>query len=91
MPENAFEEVHILCRRLVKACGEKGLVAEQLSSTRVHAGVTNAGMLAEVIRCMPDKGEVLHWWWSWGEPICPAEDIEKAAKMIAYVVTPQNA
>ncbi|MCO6006649.1 hypothetical protein NE236_16815 [Actinoallomurus purpureus] len=37
---------------------------------------------------MPDSEEELCWWWSCGERICPAGDIEHARRIIAYVVTP---
>jgi hypothetical protein len=90
MADEVNGDVHALCGSLAKACGEAGLTAEQLSATRVHVCATGAGMLAEVIRCMPGADEALYWYWSWGEPICPAADIAQATKAIAYVVTPAN-
>jgi hypothetical protein len=82
-----------LCRRLAKACAALRLTAEVQSPTRVRVGATGAGMLAETIRCQPDDDEVLQWWWSWGEPFCPAsaEHIDRAAEMIRHVVTPAHA
>jgi hypothetical protein len=91
MAGDTKEDAHELCRTLAKACGEAGLIADQLGPTRVRVGVTGAGMLAEVIRCMPGEGDVLYWHWSWDEPICPAANIAQATKAIAYVVTPVNA
>src|SRR5262245_30138765 len=70
------EDVHELCRRLSMACGAAGLTAEEIAPTRIRVGFPGAGMLAEIIRCMPDASEQLHWWWSWGDPICPAEEID---------------
>lgn len=91
MTDDAIEDPHTLCRRLAEACGEAGLTAEQVGPTRVRVGMTGAGMLAEVIRCMPGPDESLHWYWSWGDPICPAVDILRATRMIVHVVTPANA
>jgi hypothetical protein len=83
------EDVHELCRRLSMACGEAGLTAEEIAPTRIRVGFPGAGMLAEIIRCMPDASERLHWWWSWGDPICVAEEIDKAVAMIVHVVRPE--
>lgn len=91
MPEEL--EVQALCGLLAKECGSLGLTAEVLAPTRVRVGATNAGMLAEVIRCQPDGDEILQWCWSWDTPFCvatPAE-IGRAARMIAHVVTPAHA
>jgi hypothetical protein len=91
MADDMIDNPETLCRRLAEACGAAGLTADQLGPTRVRVGVTGAGMLAEVIRCMPGSDEALYWYWSWDEPICPAADISRATRMIAYVVTPANA
>jgi hypothetical protein len=37
---------------------------------------------------MPDHQELLCWWWSWDEPICPAAQITDAVKIITHVVMP---
>ncbi|GAA0353974.1 hypothetical protein GCM10010151_49440 [Actinoallomurus spadix] len=87
--ENGREEVQDLCRRLSMACGRAGLTAEEIAPTRIRVGFPGAGMLAEIIRCMPDSSERLHWWWSWGDPICPAEEIDQAVEMIVHVVRPE--
>ncbi|WP_345364739.1 hypothetical protein [Actinoallomurus liliacearum] len=86
---NGQEEVHDLCRRLATACGKAGLTAEEIAPTRIRVGFPGAGMLAEIIRCMPDASERLYWWWSWGAPICPAEEIDKVVEMIVHVVRPE--
>ncbi|MCO6004437.1 hypothetical protein NE236_05525 [Actinoallomurus purpureus] len=44
--------------------------------------------LAEIIKIMPDEGEVLSFYWSWDERICPASDIDGAVASIKHVVTP---
>jgi hypothetical protein len=71
MADDMIDNPDTLCRRLAEACGAAGLTAEQLDARRVRVGVTGAGMLAEVIRCMPGSDEALYWYWSWDEPICP--------------------
>lgn len=91
MADGENEDTRELCKRLAKACGEAGLIADQLGLTRVRVGAIGAGMLAEVIRCMPGNDNALYWHWSWDEPICPAANIAQATKVIAYVVTPANA
>jgi hypothetical protein len=93
MPVEEGMEVHELCDLLVKECGRLGLNADRTSPTRIRIGATGAGMLAEVIRCHPDADEVLQWWWSWGEPFCPAtaSEIGRAAAMVKHVVTPSPA
>jgi hypothetical protein len=43
--------------------------------------------MAETVALRPDADEVLMWWWSWGTPICPAEQIDRAIELISQVVT----
>ncbi|HZB28814.1 MAG TPA: hypothetical protein VE465_01485 [Streptosporangiaceae bacterium] len=52
--------------------------------------VTNPKLaqLSEAIRCdhhAPDGG-ALWFYWSWGEPMCPAHDVHRAAKELGHVV-----
>ncbi|MEV5708793.1 hypothetical protein [Actinoallomurus sp. NPDC052274] len=83
------EDAHTVADRLARACRVEGLSADVLGPTRVRACVpkTHAG-LAEIIKIMPDEGEVLSFYWSWGERICPASDIAGAVAAIKHVVTP---
>lgn len=89
MTSATHDDVHTLTRRLAEECGKAGLEATVVAATRVR--VSRPGghtQLSETVRCMPDSEERLMWWWSWGEPICPADWIADAVKVIAHVVTP---
>jgi hypothetical protein len=83
------DDVHALTRRLTEACQRAGLAAETIAPTRVRVSLPGAhDRLSETVRCMPDRQERLTWWWSWGDPICPATDIDNAVRVITHVVTP---
>jgi hypothetical protein len=83
------EDVHVLVERLVRACREAGLSADVLSPTRIRACVPNTSPhLAEIIKVRPDESEVLSFYWSWDERICPAADIDGAVTAVKHVVTP---
>jgi hypothetical protein len=83
------EDVHVLTERLVRACREAGLSADVLSPTRIRACVPSAHPhLAEIIKVRPDENEVLSFYWSWDERICPAVEIDTAVASIKHVVTP---
>ncbi len=82
-------DVHVLARRLVDECARAGLNAALVAPTRVRVSLPGAhDRLSETVRCMPDGQERLTWWWSWGEPICPADQIAGVVKIITRVVTP---
>jgi hypothetical protein len=85
------EDAYVLATRLAEECGKAGLNATVLSPTRVHVSAGAHSRLAETVRCQPDGDEKLMWWWSWGEPIGPAADIELAVRFIAHVVGPRAA
>jgi hypothetical protein len=88
-PNVTPEDTHVIAARLVQACRDKGLSATVMSPTRVWASMPDGhARLAETIRIMPDEQETLSLYWSWGERICPAEDIATAVKAIKHVVTP---
>ncbi|MCO6007545.1 hypothetical protein NE236_21430 [Actinoallomurus purpureus] len=90
MEINDQEDVHTLATRLAEECGKAGLNATVLSPTRVHVSSGVHSRLAETVRCRPDDDERLMWWWSWGEPICPAVSIDLAVRFIAHVVAPER-
>ena len=52
--------------------------------------VTNPNLvqLGEAIRCdhHATDGGALWFFWSWGEPMCPAHDLHRAAKELGHVV-----
>ena len=85
-------ETRALGEQLAEECRNAGLSAKvvdragtvQVSSPGAHSRLT------ETVTCMPDRRETLMWWWSWGDPICPATDITDAVKVIAHVVTPPD-
>ena len=88
MTMNAADDVHELAGKLTRACQEAGLDAQQYGPTRVYVhapGTSNH--LAEIVTAKPDENERLFWWWSWDEPICGAEEIEKAVQIIKHVVS----
>jgi hypothetical protein len=43
--------------------------------------------MAETVTLRPDADGVLMWWWSWGRPICPADQIDRAVELVSRVVT----
>jgi hypothetical protein len=83
------EDVHTVADRLARACKAAGLGAEVLAPTRVRAFLPKANAhLAEIITIMPDRDETLSLFWSWGERIGPATEIDRAVTAIKRVVTP---
>ncbi|SRR6266545_4335676 len=48
----------------------------------------NVAQLSEVIQCdhHAADGGALWFFWSWGEPMCPARDVHRAAKELGHVV-----
>jgi hypothetical protein len=48
----------------------------------------NVVQLSEAIRCDQHAadGGALWFFWSWGEPMCPAHDVYRAAKELGHVV-----
>jgi hypothetical protein len=52
--------------------------------------VTNPNVVqfGEAIRCdrHAADGGALWFFWSWGEPMCPAHDVQRAAKELGHVV-----
>ena len=74
--------------RLAKDCKGAGLRATVIEpSTRIKIHAPNGNEhFDEMITLRPDAGEVLSWYWSWGEPICPAVDLATAVAMIRKVV-----
>jgi hypothetical protein len=84
-----IQDVDDLVAQLTEACRTGGLEAVVLGPTRVRVSSPGTGArLTEIIRCMPDHQELLCWWWSWDEPICPAAQITDAVKIITHVVMP---
>ena len=85
------EDVHALTQQLAEECKRAGLDAVVVAPTRVMVSLPGANArLSETVRCMPDRLERLTWWWSWDEPICLADQISDAVKVIAHVVTPPS-
>jgi hypothetical protein len=84
------QDVHI--ERLAGQCRKAGLNAVIVGPARVRVSAPGAHeKLAETVTCKPDPdggAALLWWWWSWGDPICPAEDIARAVRSIAHVVSP---
>lgn len=75
--------------RLAAACKRKGLVAEIIEpSTKIKIGTPNGHtLMAETISLRPDPNEALTWHWSWGTPICAADDIDFAVRSIFHVIS----
>jgi hypothetical protein len=87
----AKEEVHRLMCRLAEACTQRGLDALQLAPTRVRVSPPDAAHpeMTEIIALKADEDGRLFFHWSWGEKICPADDLEWAAHVIKNVVAPE--
>jgi len=47
--------------------------------------------MSETVRVAPATDGNWWFWWSWGEPIARASDVDAAAFKIAYVLTPASA
>jgi hypothetical protein len=75
-------------RRLKRACELFGyLVTIQEPSTRLDVALPGGLSYAhETVSLKPDENNRLMWWWSWGRPMVPAEEITEAAKRISSVV-----
>jgi hypothetical protein len=86
------EDLHVLTDQLAETCKQAGLRAEIVAYARVHISAPGADRrLAETVRCARDDQNQLTWWWSWGEPVCPAHEVDEAVRKIANVVTPSIA
>ena len=83
------ESADELIKQLNDACRHQGLttvVVEPSTRLKVFAPGGNA-RLDEVVSLRPDGNEVLTWYWSWNEPICPATEIDHAVSRIQNVVS----
>lgn len=77
------QDADTLVALLADGCRGAGLEVHVLAPTRVRISSATTGVrLSEIVRCMPDRRERLFWWWSWNEPICPAEQIAAAVTII---------
>jgi hypothetical protein len=74
---------------LIEACQRLGLTAALYRNPpRLRVSAPGSpGDLAELVRCAPDEATRLYFWWSWGEPIGPADKPEQAARALRRVVT----
>ena len=89
MAGDTHDDAHALTQQLAEECGRAGLDAVVVAPARVKVSLPGANArLAETVRCRPDRQERLTWWWSWGDPICLADQIADAVKVIAHVVSP---
>lgn len=77
-----------LIERLGTACKRAGLTGEVLEpSTKMKINTPDGNVrMAETVTLAPNADEVLMWWWSWGKPICPADQIDRAVDLISNVV-----
>lgn len=89
MTTNATDSADAIISRLDKACRGMGLETKILEpSTKIRINVPHGdARMAEVVTLKPDTQDVLCFWWSWDEAICPADDIDYAVKMISGVVS----
>jgi hypothetical protein len=84
-----------------KAAMQLGSLAVNLRGRGFTAQVTRAGTrgcvsvaspsvprLSETIYAAPADDGTWWLWWSWGDPIAPAGEVDTAAFKIAYVLTP---
>ncbi len=77
-----------LIKQLDNACKDQGLATDILeASTRIKVFAPSGNpAFDELVTLRPEVDEVLMWYWSWGSPICPADEIDWAAAQIANVV-----
>jgi hypothetical protein len=74
---------------MVAACEKADLAIDVLEpggKIKINASDGNERM-AETVTLRPDADGVLMWWWSWGRPICPADQIDRAVELVFRVVT----
>jgi len=77
-----------IIQQMVAACKKADLTVEVLEPAgkiKVNAADGNAHM-AETVTLAPDKDGELMWWWSWGMPICPATQLDRAVALVSNVV-----
>jgi hypothetical protein len=82
------QDTEKIMERMVAACEKAGLaidVLEPAGKIKINASDGNARM-AETVTLRPDGDDVLMWWWSWGRPMCPADQIDRAVELISRVV-----
>jgi hypothetical protein len=84
-----IESADELIKKLEVACKHRGLVTDVVEpSTRIKVFAPSGNAhLDEMVSLRPNESEVLTWHWSWGDPICPATDVDQAAKRIENVVS----
>jgi hypothetical protein len=89
----AQESADRLTERLHLACKRAGLLVEVIEpSTKLKICTPNGNEhMAETITLKPDEDEALTWFWSWGMPICPAEDIPRAVESLLHVIAEETA
>ncbi len=83
------QDAEKIVKRMVEACSKAGLavdVLEPSSAIKINAPDGNAHM-AEMVTLRLDADGKLMWWWSWGKPICAAQQVEHAVELISKVVS----
>ena len=83
------QDIEKIMEWMVTACKKADLavdVLEPAGKLKINASDGNERM-AETVTLRPDADEVLMWWWSWGRPMCPADQIDRAVELISRVVT----
>jgi hypothetical protein len=82
------ESADKIIERMVTACKKADLTVEILEpSTKIKVNASDGNEhMAETVTLAPDGDEVLMWWWSWGKPICPADQIDRAVELLSNVV-----
>lgn len=73
---------------LAAALDEAGWSVRPVSGTQPRIRVINPDhpLLHETIACRPADDGVPYFWWSWGLPISPTDDVDMAVRRIRHVL-----
>lgn len=86
-PEATHAEAADRFDALATACADAGLtveIVERPSRVTVTAAAARPHM-AETITLRPNLRGLLTWYWSWGAPIGPAENVAELVRSITHV------
>jgi hypothetical protein len=93
MSDNATADLIGPLHTLASELAARGFAAHLSTPRHPCVRVVNrqATALSELIYAARSDADGSIWfWWSWGERICPADDLQQAAGKIAHVLTPQG-